>query len=101
MNLYKTAQWQRMRLDQLKANPLCQCPHHHGMDASALGEVVDHIKPHRGNRHLFFDRRNLQTLTKQCHDKYKQSEEKGGRGFDQGCNANGEPLNRDAQWYAV
>jgi hypothetical protein len=48
---------------------------------------------------LFFNVNNLQALTKQCHDKFKQSQEKGGWGFDQGCDENGEPLNQDAAWY--
>lgn len=65
------------------------------MDATAKADVVDHIERHKGDRRLFFDRRNLQSMTKQCHDKFKQSEEKGGAGFSQGCDVNGNPLNGD------
>lgn len=99
VNWYKTRQWQAMRKAQLRREPLCQCPHHRGLDVNAVGEVVDHIKPHKGNKRLFFDVRNLQSMTKSCHDKLKQSAEKGGKGFDQGCDVNGEPLNKDHQWY--
>jgi len=96
-NLYKTKQWRSLRKYQLMKQPWCQCPHHHGLKIPA--NIVDHIKPHKGNRSLFFDSTNLQSLTKQCHDKQKQSEERGGRGFDMGCNENGEPLNKDSEWY--
>ena len=63
------------------------------------GNTVDHIVPHRGDETLFWDDRNLQTLTKECHDKYKASEERGGKGFNQGSTVTGEPLNKDSHWY--
>lgn len=31
--------------------------------------VVDHIKPHRGDNKLFWDKSNWQSLCKSCHDK--------------------------------
>lgn len=31
--------------------------------------VVDHIIPHRGNRRLFWDRTNWQSLCETCHNK--------------------------------
>jgi hypothetical protein len=61
--------------------------------------VVDHIEPHKGDRRKFFDPRNLQSMTKECHDIFKQSQEKGGHGFDMGCDELGEPLNKDHSWY--
>lgn len=45
-------------------------------DPNKGGMVADHIKPHRGDRALFFDESNLQCLCKRCHDKVKQSEER-------------------------
>ena len=99
-SLYKSKQWQSLRARQLRNEQLCQCPHHQAKDPEAIANVVDHIIPHRGDRHKFYDFSNLQSMTKQCHDKFKQSLEKGGRGFDQGCDTNGEPLNKDAAWYA-
>lgn len=40
--------------------------------------VVDHIKPHRENRELFFcTDEGLQLLCKPCHDTVKQREEQG------------------------
>jgi 5-methylcytosine-specific restriction protein A len=35
---------------------------------SVLATVVDHIRPHRGDRRLFWDRANWQGLCKRCHD---------------------------------
>lgn len=40
--------------------------------------IVDHVKPHRGDRKLFWDRRNWQPLCAHCHNRMKQSEEKRG-----------------------
>jgi 5-methylcytosine-specific restriction endonuclease McrA len=40
------------------------------------GYIADHVKPHRGDRSLFFDENNLQCLCKACHDKAKQAEER-------------------------
>lgn len=104
-SLYKTARWQRLRKAQLAAHPYCQCPHHDGKGLHADhpdfgGAVVDHKKKHKGDPKLFFDRRNLQTMTKHCHDKFKQSEEKGGAGFLKGCDVNGWPLDRSHEWHA-
>tara|TARA_B100000678_G_scaffold13657_1_gene10721 strand:+ start:1423 stop:1800 length:378 start_codon:yes stop_codon:yes gene_type:complete len=46
-------------------------------DTSQL--VADHIRPHRNDPALFFDRRNLQCLCKTpCHDSLKQKQERAG-----------------------
>lgn len=81
----------------MSKHPYCQCPHHKGK--AVLAEVVDHKIPHKGSGRLFYDKDNLQSMSKQCHDKYKQSQERGGRGFDAGCDENGQPLNQESQWY--
>jgi 5-methylcytosine-specific restriction protein A len=36
---------------------------------SKMAKVVDHIKPHKGNKEEFFDLNNLQALCKRHHDK--------------------------------
>jgi 5-methylcytosine-specific restriction endonuclease McrA len=95
--LYKTARWKRMRKRQLDRHPMCQCPHCRGKGLEA--DTVDHKKPHKGDTKLFFDPRNLQSMNKDCHDKYKQSQERGGAGFMQGCNERGEPLNVEHTWF--
>lgn len=97
-SLYDTARWRRMRASKLARHPHCQCPHHRHKRRPA--SVVDHIVPHKGNRRLFFSWSNLQSMTKECHDRFKQSQEKGGHGFDQGCDDSGQPLNPDHPWYA-
>jgi len=95
---YKSKQWQQLRSAQLTKQPYCQCPHHKGKTMPA--NVVDHITPHRGNKSLFFNVRNLQSMLKRCHDKYKQSQEKGGSGFMQGCDEQGNPLSAAHDWYS-
>ncbi|WP_253281401.1 HNH endonuclease signature motif containing protein [Cupriavidus sp. HPC(L)] len=39
------------------------------------GNVVDHIKPHRGDQALFWDRSNWQTCCAMHHSRDKQREE--------------------------
>jgi 5-methylcytosine-specific restriction enzyme A len=75
--LYSTAGWRKMRRMQLARAPWC---------VDCLGEKVytpasdvDHIKPHRGNRALFFDYGNLQSLCHSCHSR-KTAGEVWGRG---------------------
>ncbi|MAA66776.1 MAG: HNH endonuclease [Alteromonadaceae bacterium] len=74
----------------MSRRPYCECPHCLGKFVK--GEVVDHIEPHRGDAKIFFDSRNLQTLTKLCHDSMKQSSERGGAGFSRGCDVRGNPI---------
>lgn len=93
---YKSKRWQRLRREILSKYPMCQCQHCKSI--GLIANVVDHIKAHKGNQVLFWDKANLQAMNKQCHDKYKQSEERGGHGFDQGCDINGSPLNADHPW---
>ena len=100
----KSARWARLRAAQLAKQPYCQCPHHAGKSLRADhpgygGPVVDHVTAHRGDSRLFFDASNLQSMTKQCHDSRKQSEEKGGAGFLKGVDANGQPLSKAHPWY--
>ena len=64
-----------------------------------MANVVDHIEPHKGDRRKFFDERNLQSFEKYCHDKFKQSAEKGGHGFLQGVDERGWPLSKEHEWH--
>lgn len=95
---YKTARWRRLRAKQLATHPYCQCPHHEGQFVPAT--VVDHRTPHRGNAKLFWDPANLQSMTKDCHDRWKQSQERNGSGFLSGCDTKGWPLSTEHEWYA-
>lgn len=67
-------QWQKMSKAYLKANPLCVRCKAKGKYTKAT--VVDHIKPHRGNKALFWDRSNWQSLCKHCHDKKSMTEDR-------------------------
>lgn len=62
-------EWERARAEYLAAYPSCRrC----GQPAT----VVDHIKPHKGDQVLFWDRRNWQALCAHCHNAAKQREER-------------------------
>jgi len=92
--LYKSERWRKLRFWQLHAHPFCQCPAHTGEFVPA--EVVDHIKPHRGDTRLFFNAQNLQSLSKACHDSWKQAHE---RSEGMGCTDMGEPEDKSDSWY--
>jgi 5-methylcytosine-specific restriction protein A len=63
-------QWQLARAAHLEANPLCVMCKARGVVTAAT--VVDHIRPHRGDMLIFWDRSNWQSLCKPCHDSEKQ-----------------------------
>ncbi len=65
--LYATPAWRKARKSWLARYPLCA-------DCGELGLVVaarevDHIRPHRGDKALFWDRGNWQSLCKPCHSR--------------------------------
>lgn len=63
------SEWAKARKQYLAAHPLCcRC--------GAPANVVDHIKPHKGNHALFWDRFNWQSLCTPCHSGPKQAAEK-------------------------
>lgn len=92
--LYKTKRWQDLRKRKLRTHPWCQCPHH--LDQKVPAQVVDHITPHKGNLRLFWDWKNLQSMTKSCHDAAKQTYERSG--YWPGCDASGNPIDKDHHW---
>ena len=57
----------------LSKHPLCVTCRDIGRIVAA--EVVDHIIPHRGDRKLFWDRSNWQSLCSRCHNGLKQRQE--------------------------
>lgn len=67
------SRWQKARFHFLQKNPLCVYCKKQGKVTSA--EVVDHIKPHKGDQKLFWDVKNWQSLCKHCHDSIKKREE--------------------------
>ena len=92
--VYKTASWQRLRLEQLRCEPLCRYCGQMGLVVAAT--VVDHVRPHRGNRELAFDPNNLQSLCKPCHDRFATLKDRGQA--VPGCDADGYPLDPNHPW---
>ena len=66
--------WQRASRQYLSAHPLCVRCMAEGRYTKAT--VVDHIKPHRGDSVLFWDRDNWQALCKRCHDRKTWAEDR-------------------------
>jgi len=97
--LYQSPRWRKLRAYQLAEHPLCQCAHcREGDGRVTVATVVDHIKPHNGDEELFFDEGNIQSMAKTCHDKWKQSSDRGGAGFNAGCDKDGMPLSNNHWW---
>lgn len=72
-----TYQWRKSSKEFVKKHPLCvYCIRDGRLTPSA---EVDHIKPHGGDRKLFWNKNNWQALCKSCHSK-KTAEEDGGFG---------------------
>jgi len=86
--------WQVARESFLQSHPLCV--EHEKKGRLVAASVVDHIKPHRGDMSLFWDRNNWQPLCKPCHDIYKQRLESTGRVL--GCTADGIPIDPKHHW---
>lgn len=62
------ARWQATARGWLRRHRWC-------VRCGALATVLDHIKPHRGDVQLFWDRRNWQSLCKRCHDSKTATED--------------------------
>ena len=62
--------WRKLRLMVLRKEPLCR-------ECGRGATVVDHVIPHRGDRALFNDPYNLQSLCKACHNKKSGRENSG------------------------
>lgn len=63
--LYNTKRWLVLRADQLLREPFCRECAKRGERVYATD--VDHIRPHGGDRALFYDPGNLQSLCHACH----------------------------------
>lgn len=71
------ARWRKKRANYLRKHPLCvRCQ---AAEKIVAATVVDHIIPHKGNKNLFNDEDNFQSLCKPCHD-HKTATEDGGFG---------------------
>ncbi|MDH0745743.1 HNH endonuclease [Pseudomonas sp. GD03842] len=65
--------WQKAREGWLRHHPLCAYCEREGRVTEAT--VVDHIKAHRGDMALFWNRSNWMSLCATCHSSVKQREE--------------------------
>ena len=61
--------WDKASKGYLKQHPYCVCCMANGI--VELATLVDHIIPHRGDRTLFWDQSNWQSLCSWCHDHVK------------------------------
>ena len=71
--------WRKYRILFLREHPLCEICLKEGKITQA--NVVDHIKPHKGNKDLFWDENNHQALCKECHDRKTATEDGGFRHY--------------------
>jgi 5-methylcytosine-specific restriction protein A len=92
-HLYNNTRWKQLRRVQLKNYPLCMLCQREGR--VALASVVDHITPHKGNKLLFWDFKNVQSLCYTCHNSTKQSAEL--LGFDKRIDMDGWPVHMCGQ----
>lgn len=82
--------WNKRRKQWLDQHPLCARCEQLGTVKAA--SVVDHVIPHRGDRALFEDDDNLQSLCKHCHDSWKKGIENGNASYD----VDGWPIDDEA-----
>jgi len=69
------SRWRKARLVYLRSNPLCVICSTEGRLTAA--NVIDHIKPHKGNNALFWDESNWQALCESCHNRKTLTEDMG------------------------
>jgi 5-methylcytosine-specific restriction enzyme A len=68
--------WQKARAGFLAHHSHCEMLIVSGQRCGKPASVVDHIKPHKGNRALFWRRDNWQALCTHCHNSKKQRQER-------------------------
>ncbi len=71
--LYNKKEWRNARRDYLIKNPFCViCL---TKNKQAIANTVDHIKPHKGDLKLFWNRNNWQSLCTQHHSEKSARED--------------------------
>jgi len=71
--------WRQYSRLFLSRNPWCRDPFKRHPDVVRAADVVDHIKPHRGDKVLFWSETNHQSLCTNCHN-FKTATYDGGFG---------------------
>ncbi len=64
--IYRSIEWVKARKLFLKYKPYCEFCRQRGKRVKA--EIVDHIRPHKGDPRIFWNRRNWQGLCRYCHN---------------------------------
>ena len=72
-----SAAWEKARKGFLAKHPRCECPEHAGKPDAPRATVVDHHKPHKGDKALFWDSSNWRALAASCHSRKTASEDGG------------------------
>ena len=90
------ARWRKARLRFLAKHPLCVMCNARGVISAAV--IVDHIKPHKGDAGLFWDKNNWQGLCVTDANSVKQTQERSGH--LRGADANGMPTDPSHPWHA-
>lgn len=75
--LYNTTLWRKIRRQHLATEPLCRMCARAGVVTEA--KVCDHIERHKGDPAKFYAG-PFQSLCTNCHNRHKQSHERGGKG---------------------
>jgi hypothetical protein len=83
---YALNRWRRLRLHQLRKEPLCRMCAEEGRVTPA--EIVDHIVDHEGNWNAFW-LNATQSLCKHCHESRKRTIKN--RGYDPTIGVDGVP----------
>jgi 5-methylcytosine-specific restriction protein A len=69
-DLYASPQWRRLRAQVLReADYICQCDDCQRAGLVLPANTVDHVRPHRGNSRVFWDRANLRAMSAECHSR--------------------------------
>lgn len=103
--LYRSKQWEATRIAVLTRDlftcqrPQCGCILLTGRPQHPRAAIVHHVIPHKGDRALFFDKANLVSVCKSCHDKPIQADE--ANGFVVGHDQSGRPVDQAHPWNAT
>jgi hypothetical protein len=90
--LYGSSAWRSLRKQAFERDgyECCLC---HRLTSNP---IADHRAPHNGNRELFFNLDNVQTLCPSCHSGIKRMQET--HGYSAACDENGRPVDKNHPW---
>jgi 5-methylcytosine-specific restriction enzyme A len=86
---YGSQRWRNRAKAQLRAAPLCAYCQQRGLVVPAAH--ADHIVPHKGDA-MLFEAGALQSLCVECHNRFKQGDER--RGYSRQIGLDGEPVDK-------